>query len=315
LLSDLIAKSKVGVKDSNPESSAKVKEAADRLRYPIAQAKAIVAPQFYQLLEEKIRKAKADLADVRSLNRENDFAKVRAALGPLNVSAGDVVAQIKQGIPLLVSQTKAMQLEKAANNLENLIQQKRPEDSNGVDDYSNKVDGALDDILKQINNIQAEDFKSFEEQASTPLGAFERAIAEVALNVKRSIQVPYTLEQAKALSEELAKLAAAAKSGKRQEMIMAGRNIADLIKALVKQLLELAKQVASKDPIYQDKLITLAHALQNYSTQLKIMISVRASSDQDRDAEESLASITRSLGNALTEAISTASIVKTAILK
>jgi len=194
---------------------------------------------------------------------------------------------------------------------------------------------SLDDLLKQIENTEVEDNKVNTESldslmaslndlnqpewvkaAQAKQGTFEDVVAQVAQEVKRSVEKYKGTAETKAIADALQELASAARAGKRQQMLMAGRAVAAHIIQFIKQLQALAERVAQKNPMYQDKLIRFTHALRNFGTQMKIMLSVKASSiEKDADADESLASITRSLGQVMTEALTTIEIVKVTILK
>jgi len=66
----------------------------------------------------------------------------------------------------------------------------------------------------------------------------------------------------------------------------------------------------------QNNLIRAYQGLRNYSTQLKILTSVKASSiHTDKDTDETLNSITRSIGKVITDGLSEMEIVRKTILK
>jgi len=132
---------------------------------------------------------------------------------------------------------------------------------------------------------------------------------EVAAAIAREIH-----EQAKKISQEgdnlameLANLARAARSGDKQAMLLAAKAASAHIIAFCKQITEIARKMPARtlhEKKEQDQLIKCSQALRNYGTQLKIMCSVKAASiESSRDTDESLSSLTRNLGEAVSVAL------------
>jgi len=136
-----------------------------------------------------------------------------------------------------------------------------------------------------------------------------RTFDEVAAAIAREIH-----EQAKKISKEgdnlameLANLARAARSGDKQAMLIAAKAASAHIIAFCKQISEIARKMPARtlhEKREQDQLMKCSQALRNYGTQLKIMCSVKAASiESSRDTDESLSSLTRNLGEAVTVAL------------
>eukprot|EP01121_Diplochlamys_sp_Union-15-3_P000449 TRINITY_DN10407_c0_g1_i1.p1 TRINITY_DN10407_c0_g1~~TRINITY_DN10407_c0_g1_i1.p1 ORF type:complete len:770 (-),score=180.74 TRINITY_DN10407_c0_g1_i1:26-2335(-) len=312
LLPDLVSQAKEAVKKDTVATS-KSLDTADKMRYILAKAKYIIAPHWHTKLEEKLKKAKTEIADVRTANKGTEFSKSRAAFDILSNSVSELVQDLRSASTEIKDNAKASILVKSAEHLDEKIIQPLvahpPKDATTIEKETNAIDTSLEEVWKQLNQVAFEDLKDESELEK----GFESAIAEVARTVKRTVYSTSSSES-KSLSDELAKLAAAAKAGKRQEMISHAKRIGELINEFVANLRTLADKVAHKDPYHQDKFLRLATAIANYSTQLKIMVSVRASS-QDTNADESLVFVTRNLGRSLTEAITSTAIVKSTILK
>lgn len=114
----------------------------------------------------------------------------------------------------------------------------------------------------------------------------------------------------RAIATELSKLADSAKEGKRQDMVMAGRNAC----ARINELHGLLKSYADrcKDPRTKERLLRSMQAMKNYSVQLKILTAVKAASGKNKDAdtEEQLVSVAKGLGNALNESVTSVKVMK-----
>eukprot|EP01120_Amphizonella_sp_Union-15-10_P015102 TRINITY_DN7654_c0_g1_i4.p1 TRINITY_DN7654_c0_g1~~TRINITY_DN7654_c0_g1_i4.p1 ORF type:complete len:653 (-),score=205.77 TRINITY_DN7654_c0_g1_i4:90-2048(-) len=421
LIADTVNKAKESLQEpNNPDKKKRVKEAADRLRYPLAQAKNQWVPEPAKEAAEKVAKAKADVADVKDALRGGDPNKLKDAIAKLGDSLGNAGKQLKKTAGTAgLAPWKKQQLQRAGDNLDNLaekIKKTPPTDKLVVEDLADHIgeqldnvlqaidseekdelirakakaksimasikataddmdpmsllecaqdlsgylgsmmnlsmdwaknqanegpltDKAraaldLDDLLRQIENTKVDDapvntesldalLASLNElnEPSAPVpqvvtGTFEDVVAEVAIEVKKSVVKHKGNKESKDVADALQELANAARAGKRQQMIVSGRAISAHIQQFIKQLKDLSDRVASKNPMYQDRLIRYTHTLKNYATQMKIMISVKASSiERDADADESLASITRGLGQMMTEALNTTEIVKVTILK
>jgi len=136
-----------------------------------------------------------------------------------------------------------------------------------------------------------------------------RTFDEVAAAIAREIH-----EQAKKISKEgdmlameLANLARAARSGDRQAMLIAAKAASVHIIAFCKQINEVALKMPARtqhEKREQDQLLKCSQALKNYGTQLKILASVKAASiESSRDTDESLSTLTRNLGEAVSVAL------------
>lgn len=143
------------------------------------------------------------------------------------------------------------------------------------------VKPTLDESLKQVaNEIRAVPV------APTPSGAPSTATTS-----------------SHSLATELERLANAAQDNRRQDVLVCGRSIAAIVNQICDTLRSTAKE--STNPLVQDKLLKSSQALKNYSIQLKILTSVKAASNVDNnvDADDQLASMTRALGGALSEGL------------
>lgn len=255
------------------------------------------------LIRSKAR-AKQIMASLRDASEDLDALSLLEAADELSRRMAEMM---DIGVNWARGQEPTSDRSRAALNMDRLLAQieNTPTDSK----YS--TNESLDSIVSSLSDLT---FDTNPEPASE--GVFERAIEEVAQNVKKAVNEHHGILEARNIAETLAILAQAARKGERQKMIMAGRTLSTQIQEFIKVLLALANRVAAKNPMYQDRLIKFANALRNYATQMKILISVKAASiEKDADADESLASITRSLGHMITDAVTTMDIVKVTILK
>jgi len=144
--------------------------------------------------------------------------------------------------------------------------------------------------------------------------SFEDITAAVAFNIKRQCD-----EQAENISktganvaQELANLSRAARNGNRQQMLLSAKAASAHIGAFSKEILALAQQIPAKNAherSFQDHLIKCSQGLSNYSTQLKILTSVKAASiEETRDTDEALSTIAIDLGDIISQALTTMSI-------
>jgi len=121
------------------------------------------------------------------------------------------------------------------------------------------------------------------------------------------------------LANELYNLSAAARNGDRQAMLLASKAASANILLFCKKLSELAARIPctnAQQKKEQDRLYNCIQALKNYSTHLKILTSVKASSIHlDKDNDESLFSLTTALGNVFTDALTAMDVTKRTILK
>lgn len=146
---------------------------------------------------------------------------------------------------------------------------------------------------------------------------FEEALDQAAAVIKHAVAQAKTDNQSSSsVAVELEKLAAAARAGQRQAMLVSSRNVAAQLQKVIEEINQTIKAMGNKNPKEQDRLHRAAQALRNFGTQLKILTSVKAASiERDADADESLLSITKGLGNVLAEAITTMDTVKITVLK
>jgi len=102
------------------------------------------------------------------------------------------------------------------------------------------------------------------------------------------------------LAVELSRFAKADEENRRQDMLISGRAITGHIARMTAELQ--AKAAGCKDPVLQDKLIRHALSLRTFSTQLKILTSVKAAGSYGnaRSDEQQLATLTTMLGRVLT---------------
>merc|ERR1719197_110563 len=132
-------------------------------------------------------------------------------------------------------------------------------------------------------------------------------IEEVAIEVKEAVAAPHiklaendpAMRGVSNIAEELRKLAAAAKAGRRQEMLECARNVSKLVVDLDKHMRDVANRCC--DPRLTDNIFRTAQAMRNYGVQLKILTAVKASTKSSRDADDQIVSITRGLGSMCSE--------------
>lgn len=161
------------------------------------------------------------------------------------------------------------------------------------------INTPLDDLLSFLKNLAT---------GSHDPKTFDQVIQAVANDIKRTADYgdsndPVTIHT-RNIALALSQLAQAAKNGKRQEMIQAGRDAAQHINSLCNELSLMASKCS--DPRTKDRLLRAIQAMKNYSTQLKILTSVKAGSPSgaDADTEDQLISVARSLGASLAESMS-----------
>lgn len=166
-----------------------------------------------------------------------------------------------------------------------------------------QADSSVNDLLAYLQDMarNSSNPKSFDEL----IQAVANDINRNANNAPEDLFDDPSLALTRAIAAELSKLAQAAKSGQRQQMIEAGRNAAQKVQLLTKQLQDYANRC--RDPHVKDRCLRAIQAMGTYSTQLRILAAVKAAdtSNSDADTEDQLVSVTRSLGGCLNEAIST----------
>jgi len=111
------------------------------------------------------------------------------------------------------------------------------------------------------------------------------------------------------LANELQRFARADEEHRRQDMLISGRSISAHI---ARMTAELQQQISRcKDPFMQDKLIRHSLSLRTFSTQLKILASVKAAANYGASSnEQQLATLTTMLGRVLGDISDTLSIAK-----
>jgi len=146
---------------------------------------------------------------------------------------------------------------------------------------------SVDESLFQKPSVSSQQAKSIEDIMSAV--AYE--IHQLAKNISAEGDM---------IAAALAELARAARAGDKQGMLIAAKKVSAHIIAFCKELNELGKRIPGKNMAEkreQDRLIRAATGLRTFGTQLKILCSVKAASiEVNRDNDESLASLTRTLG-------------------
>lgn len=179
-----------------------------------------------------------------------------------------------------------------------------------------RIDGPLDGILKDLKKPPPQPVQQQPKVQKPPPQTFEEHIQAVADNIGDHCSLmdlgegdPVTI-LIRAIAAELGKLADAAKAGKRQDMIMAGKNACLRINELHKLLGTYADRC--RDPITKERLLRSMQAMKTFSVQLKILTAVKAASGKNKDAdtEEQLVNVAKSLGNALNESVSSVKVMQ-----
>ena len=99
------------------------------------------------------------------------------------------------------------------------------------------------------------------------------------------------------LGEQLGKLSEAARSGDNGVLLSSGKAIHELMKAYSAELKRRAAQC--NDSRAAHDLISLSNQLKNWSVQLKILASVKASSGGGKDSDRALVAMAKNIQNAL----------------
>lgn len=150
---------------------------------------------------------------------------------------------------------------------------------------------------------------------------FEEALENAASSIISAVETsssPKSVETiaGKAVAEEMLKLSKAAKSGKRQEMILSSRNVSEHLKEIINEINSVIKKIGSKNPKQVDQLMRTSSAIRNYAIQLKILTSVKgASIERNIDNDDTLLSITQSLGVLVSESLGNIDRIKNLVLK
>jgi uncharacterized protein (UPF0305 family) len=144
---------------------------------------------------------------------------------------------------------------------------------------------------------------------------FDEVLAAVANEMHQAAK--NLSQEADSLARELANLARAARSGNKQDMLLAAKAAAAFIQAYCKQLDVLSKQIPGRNMAEkreQDNLCRYQQALKNYGTQLKILSSVKAASIEDsKDTDASLTTLTRNLGDVVQASLHSMAVTRDAI--
>jgi len=160
---------------------------------------------------------------------------------------------------------------------------------------------------------QSDDF--FESITLDRAKTFDEVLAAVANEMHQAAK--NLSQEADNLAKELAALAKAARSGNRQDMLLAAKAAAAYILAFCKQLDILQKKIPGRNMAEkreQDNLCRYQQALKNYGTQLKILSSVKAASIEDsRDTDASLTTLTRNLGDVVGASLHSMAVTRDAI--
>jgi hypothetical protein len=180
--------------------------------------------------------------------------------------------------------------------------------------------GAVSDrVAQKMEAVRPSSGSPFDHAPTVSLSnarSFEDIAQAVAWKIhqqSRDMQIPSKTGDNVAL--ELAHLAAAARAGDKQKLLLSAKAAATHIQAFAKELIELANKMPSKTPRereIQEDLLRCANGLKNYSMHLKILSSVKAASiEQSRDTDESLSTIARDLGDIISQSLSNMRVVYT----
>jgi hypothetical protein len=101
----------------------------------------------------------------------------------------------------------------------------------------------------------------------------------------------------------MAKMAAAARSGDRQALLLSSRTCAAHIQALHKIVKQLSTKVG--DQKLQVKLFRPSEAVVNFGTQMKILAAVKAAGG-DNDSDDQLSTLVSNIGQSLPQLLSVA---------
>jgi hypothetical protein len=173
------------------------------------------------------------------------------------------------------------------------------------------VDKSVQELLDAMKDIKREDPKTFEE-------ALERAAVDIAQAVQASSQTSNAPEMiaSSGIAGDMARLAKAAREGNKTEMMLAAKAIAAHLTQLINEVNTTIKKLGNGHANEVDRLMRQAAAMKNFGTQLRILTSVKAASiETDADNDETLLSVTKGLGNIVTDSIKQLDITKRVILK
>jgi len=154
-----------------------------------------------------------------------------------------------------------------------------------------------------------------------PLGqarTFEDVAQAVAYNIQEQSKT-FESESGNNVAKELANLAAAARSGDKQKLLLAAKAAAGHLLAYSKEITDIANKIPAKNTYEHDvqaHMIKCAGSIRNYATHLKILASVKAASiEQSKDTDQSLASICTELGDMMSQTLKSMSVTHGVILK
>ena len=168
--------------------------------------------------------------------------------------------------------------------------------------------------IQQNPAIQDSHFQQIELSSAV---TFEDVAAAVAFELHQKAKAISAEGDSVAL--ELSNLSKAARSGDRQQLLMAAKAAAAHIQAFCRQLTDLAKAIPCKNDRErreQDRLLRCAQGLKDYATQLKILAAVKAATIEDsRDTDATLAALTRNLGGLLSQGLTAMQITQATIIK
>jgi len=260
----------------------------------------------------KINLPGSDKNSTHLFNTANDLANyLRNLIGKTN----SYTKSLGSTQPLSKVSRDALNLNSLLNDLDNL-------------DSSRMSNIDIDSVMDSISKLS----KQKEQKQNAPVVkekiieilpepvTFEDVVERVAEDIQTKLDdIGTSNEEGSGLVDELKRLAKAARSGNKQQLILSGRQCAFYINALAAQLKEMADKIPCKNERerqQQSHLIRAFQGLRNYGTQLKILTSVKASSiEEDKDTDESLNSITRGIGKVITDGLSQMDIVRKTILK
>jgi hypothetical protein len=173
------------------------------------------------------------------------------------------------------------------------------------------INKSVQELLDSMKGMKKEEPKTFEE-------ALERAAVDIAQAIQASSQTSNAPEMiaSSGIAADMARLAKAARDGNKTEMMLAAKGVAAHLTQLVNEVNAIITKLGNKHPTESDRLIRAAAAIKNFGTQLRILTSVKAASiETDTDNDETLLSITKGLGNIVSDSIKQLDITKRVILK
>jgi len=267
-----------------------------------------------QLLNAKA-KAQALIAALKAPGAKFDpknlinAAKILASQLSNLISLAKLEAVQNNGAPLSEKAKLALELDRMLTQLETAATER----ARGITNTDvNKLLGELQDLSSKAGSA-----KPVIKHKPAP-NTFEGAVAQVVESVHKVIlqtksaapqlDKDATIVGTTNIANQLEQLAEAARTGDKQGLLVIGRSISACIIAMSAELKDVSARC--KDKRLQDKLVRTNQALRNYSTQLKILAAVKAAGGT-KDSDEQLVTLTRSLGAALQDAVTTVKIIKT----